>query len=389
MASRDEITAAEAQRTARLRAEGKDTEAWTSQRAAREQLGNIANGLRSGARSIGNALNDGLPGSARAPGGWNFTPGFYDDLDKMVNGMSPNQWSSLANTHAAMATDYSNQAARRNMEAQAHQRQANYNPFTRAGEIAAAQDEDTNRRKMQSGNFTAGTGGVLNRTTTDMDVKTQQNIANEERSKADQSRQQADQFTRDATMHMGASDKARVDSADYRRDRDEAYRRSMGEGTVQDKKSKTSVYEERTKKDTDDGTGDDDTTTTPEIAPGNMQAALNYITYGNDPTSGWSNGTKENYEEGKKTAEYFGLSPITTKTYYEDTGSMQPIVNGLMSGNPNWKHFGDVYNKTTGRNVDFTSTGNINFNKQANVGVGGYTQAQLQKDSEVEDLTGM
>jgi hypothetical protein len=325
----------------------------------------------------------------RKPGTWQFTPGFYDDITRMVNGMSPNQWSSLANTHAAMANDYSNQAARRNMEAQAHQRLANYNPFERAGAIASAQDEDQNRRKMQAVNFAAGTGGVLNRTTNAMDVKTQQSIANEERVKADQSRQQADQLTRDATMHVGASDKARVDSADYIRDRDESWRLSTGDGTEENNTKKdrsVEIEEERVKKQKSEPEPTDDA---PELSSGNMQAALNYITYGNDPTSGWSKGTKEGYDIGKKTAEHFGLSPVTAKTYYEDTGSMQPIVNGLMAGNPNWKHFGDTYNRVTGRNVDFTSTGNINYNNQANVGVGGYTQAQLQKDSEVENLNNL
>lgn len=373
MADAKQVAEAEAQRNARLQAEGKDTEAWTAKRARKERWNAFMN-------RAGNST------TTASPNGWNFTPGFYDDLNKMMNGMSPNPWSSLANTHAAMATDYSNQAARRNMEAQAHQRQANYNPYERAGEIAAMKDEDQNRRQMSAVNFAAGSGGTLNRTTNAMDVEKQQDIANQERSRADQTRQQADQMTRDATMHIGEADKNRINSANYIRDRDEAWRRSMGEGTIRDTntKSKTTILEEKTKLPEEET----EEAITPEVSPGNMQAALNYITYGNDPSSGWSKGTKENYDIGKKTAEHFGLQPITTSTYYDDTGSMQPIVNGIMANNPNYKRFGELYNQVTGRNVDFDSTGKIDFSKQTDVGENGYTRDKLEYDSQVADMTG-
>lgn len=147
-------------------------------------------------------------------------------LNGMLNAImqqqrGPNVLDASANANKALAQDYRNASANRQMEAQASQQIANQNPYTEAGKQASVQNDAQNRQNVQKAGV-LGAGAALARTTTAPDVASEKAREDQQRGMAAMQREKADEMQGMGTGAEGDSRTLATASQDYNRQMFEA-----------------------------------------------------------------------------------------------------------------------------------------------------------------------
>lgn len=155
--------------------------------------------------------------------------GFYDALSSGVTGTFGNENDAKAQKAQATADNLQNASAVHGAEAAQHQQIANQNPYTEAGKIASVQNDAQNRQAINNTSFAAGTAAARLRQTNAPNVQTQINRQDQQRTQAEQQRNQSlnDQTTSD--MNRADANQFRIASRDYYRDKEEAEQSSQAE----------------------------------------------------------------------------------------------------------------------------------------------------------------
>lgn len=147
-------------------------------------------------------------------------------LNGMLNAImqqqrGPNVLDASANANKALAQDYRNASANRQMEVQASQQIANQNPYTEAGKQASVQNDAQNRQNVQKAGV-LGAGAALARTTTAPDVASEKAREDQQRNVAALQREKADEMQGMGTGAEGDSRTLATASQDYNRQMFEA-----------------------------------------------------------------------------------------------------------------------------------------------------------------------
>lgn len=278
-------------------------------------------GTQTAAQGVGEAIVDATGiGDAKLPG---LSETFYRDLGASMKGQATgNQADVERKTAKAQAQNYRNETAHRQMEAQQSQQIANQNAYSEAGKIASVQNDAENRQNINNTSFAAGTGAARLRKTNAPDVQSQMQREDQQRQTAAERREAADVAQFQATAKEGTADSARVNSRDIDDSINESDRLAKGEGSDESETDNTKTENTEPK---DQPPAQEQT---PEASGTSWQSVMNYLTYGNDPTSDWNKGTKPGYQEAKAYAEQRGWSPIQASQaeFDGDLNHLQDLV---------------------------------------------------------------
>lgn len=213
-----------------------------------------------------------------------------------------------ADTAAAKAQSYANEAANRNKEAQKSQQIADRNEYSEAGKVASMKDDAVNRKNIQNKQGLSGSAAALMRNASEPDVQAERARQDEQRNVANERRAEADIANMQNINETGWANQYKIGSRDANQDTNTSTRLSLGEGGTETDTTDSSTT---TEEDTNPQTPED---TTPEDDPASYntdwQNVLNYITFGADQTSGWSKDQKDG-GNARKFAEAHGWKPVT------------------------------------------------------------------------------
>lgn len=280
---------------------------------------------------------------------------FYDNVAGAIRGDKVgNALDSAAKTAKEQAQNYRNRSATNQMEAQRAQQIANQNPYSEAGKIASVQNNAENMQTINNTSFAAGTAAARLRKTNAPDVQSQMQREDQQQNVANQRREEANTAQEENTAAEGDAETFSFKSRDLNNDRADSANLSMGtpeQPEPEEKKTEETPAEqpaeteEETKEEeqppaTEEETKEEEVQPepepeaekepeqTPETAGTTWQNVMNYLTYGNDTTSGWNKGTKPGYQEAKAYAESQGWSPIQASQAEFDgyLGHLQELV---------------------------------------------------------------
>lgn len=323
-----------------------------------------------------------------------FSDSFYRDIGAMVRGQpGGNQADVAASTAKAQAQNQRNESANRQMEAQQAQQIANQNPYAEAGKMASVQNDAENRQRVKSAGV-LGAGAALARKTNTPDVQSQMQREDTQRQVAAQRREEADKAQQGATESEGQSQSFKVMSRDADTDKDESAAVSMGEEPETQEEQTTETTDNTEETDTTDNTDNTETTEeteteteteteeetqeynepdtsvfdeqqeeevtpptaepeqqpepqpepepepepekqeeTPEQFNTTWQNVMNYLTYGNDKTSKWSQPGGKDGGNAQKFAESKQWQPLTesdvantSNGFDSPTGELQEVM---------------------------------------------------------------
>lgn len=264
--------------------------------------------------------------------------GFYDAVAGAVAkpGAKGNTLDSASKTAKEQAQNQRNEAANRQMEAQRAQQIANQNPYSEAGKIASVQNDAENRQTINNTSFAAGTASARLRKTNAPDVQSQMAREDQQANVANQRREEADAAQQGATESEGQSETFSIKSRDFNNDKINSANLSMGtpeQSEPEEKKTEEPPAEEPPQPEPE-LEAEKEPEQTPETAGTSWQNVMNYLTYGNDTTSGWNKGTKPGYQEAKAYAESQGWSPIQASQaeFDGDLGHLQELVKAQQPG---------------------------------------------------------
>lgn len=282
-------------------------------------------------------------GSSSSGKGLQLGQGFYDAVAGSIIKPSAkgNTLDSASKTAKAQAQNQRNESANRQMEAQRAQQIANQNPYSEAGKIASVQNDAENRQTINNASFAAGTAAARLRKTNAPDVQSQMAREDQQANVANQRREEADAAQQGATESEGQSETFAIKSREYNDDKAESANLSMGtpeqsepeeekteETPVEQPAEEEQVQEEELPQPEPEPEAEKEPEQTPESLGTSWQNVMNYLTYGNDTTSGWNKGTKPGYQEAKAYAESQGWSPIQASQaeFDGDLGHLQELV---------------------------------------------------------------
>lgn len=264
--------------------------------------------------------------------------GFYDAVAGAIAkpGAKGNTLDSASKTAKEQAQNQRNEAANRQMEAQRAQQIANQNPYSEAGKIASVQNDAENRQTINNTSFAAGTASARLRKTNAPDVQSQMAREDQQANVANQRREEADAAQQGATESEGQSETFSIKSRDFNNDKINSANLSMGtpeQSEPEEKKTEEPPAEEPPQPEPE-LEAEKEPEQTPETAGTSWQNVMNYLTYGNDTTSGWNKGTKPGYQEAKAYAESQGWSPIQASQaeFDGDLGHLQELVKAQQPG---------------------------------------------------------
>ena len=274
--------------------------------------------------------------------------GFYDAVAGAIAkpGAKGNTLDSASKTAKEQAQNQRNEAANRQMEAQRAQQIANQNPYSEAGKIASVQNDAENRQTINNTSFAAGTASARLRKTNAPDVQSQMAREDQQANVANQRREEADAAQQGATESEGQSETFSIKSRDFNNDKINSANLSMGtpeQSEPEEKKTEEPPAEETKEEEPPaeeppqpepEPEAEKEPEQTPETAGTSWQNVMNYLTYGNDTTSGWNKGTKPGYQEAKAYAESQGWSPIQASQaeFDGDLGHLQELVKAQQPG---------------------------------------------------------
>ena len=306
----------------------------------------------------------------------NFSQSFYDTLSRGARGqVQGNKYDAKAATAKAQAQDLRNEGAHREMEAQRAQQIANQNPYAEAGKMASVQNDAENRQRVQTAGV-LGSGAALARKTNTPDVQSQMQREDTQAQVAAQQREKADEDQRASTGQEGLNQQYKIESRNYGEARDTSARLSLGEGSNEEQVS-TPVEETQEEEQPGDTQPE---AITPEKFSANWQNVMNYMTYGNDPKSGWNPNSglpaKPGRDEAKAFVEAKQWQPLseedvknTSNGFDSPTGELQDLMS---------KSRGDFMSEWQ------NSSGRVKDGQQINQGDEGYDEAAQTNTEEVE-----
>ena len=283
---------------------------------------------------------------------------FYDSVAGAIRGdKAGNALDSASKTAKEQAQNYRNRSATNQMEAQRAQQIANQNPYSEAGKIASVQNNAENMQTINNTSFAAGTAAARLRKTNAPDVQSQMAREDQQQNVANQRREEANTAQEENTAAEGDAETFSFKSRDLNNDRADSANLSMGTPEQpepeEEKTEETPAETEETKEEEQPQPAAEEETKeeeqpqpepepeaekepeqTPETAGTTWQNVMNYLTYGNDETSGWNKGTKPGYQEAKAYAESQGWSPIQASQaeFDGDLGHLQDLVKAQQPG---------------------------------------------------------
>lgn len=290
--------------------------------------------------------------------GFQLGQSFYDSVAGAIKGNKMgNALDSAAKTAKEQAQNYRNRSATNQMEAQRAQQIANQNPYSEAGKIASVQNNAENMQTINNTSFAAGTAAARLRKTNAPDVQAQMAREDQQQNVANQRREEANTAQEENTAAEGDAETFSFKSRDLNDDRADSANLSMGTpeqpepeaekpaeqpaATEEEQPAATEeeqpaeeeqVQEEEPPQPEPEPEAEKEPEQTPESSGTTWQNVMNYLTYGNDPSSGWnpssSKPPKSGRDEAIKYAESQGWSPIQASQaeFDGDLGHLQELV---------------------------------------------------------------
>ena len=313
-------------------------------------------GSNDGGKDMNKGNNKGL--------GLQFSQSFYDNIGNAVKGQPTGNLADVKSKGAKeQAQNLRNAAATNQMEAQRAQQIANQNPYAEAGKMASVQNDAENRQNVQKAGV-LGAGAALARKTNTPDVQSQIQREDQQQSVANQRREEEQANQQEATEKGNESEQWQFKSRDYTEDKDQAAALSKGEPAQPEQPKPAEQPEQKPEQKPE-----------PETFNANWQSVMNYLTYGNDPTSQWSQPGGKDGGAAQKYAEAMGWQPLSetdvanaSKGFDSPTGELQQIMK---SQRP---EFMQAWEEGSGRVKD---------GKQINAGDEGYEQAAQTNTQDV------
>ena len=314
--------------------------------------------------------------------GLQFSQSFYDNIGNAVKGQPTGNLADVKSKGAKeQAQNLRNAAATNQMEAQRAQQIANQNPYSEAGKMASVQNDAENRQNVQKAGV-LGAGAALARKTNAPDVQSQIQREDQQQSVANQRREEEQANQQEATEKGNESEQWQFKSRDYTEDKDQAAALSKGESAQpeqpkpeQPKPEQPEQSEQKPEQQPEPEQKPEPEPQTPETFNANWQSVMNYLTYGNDPTSQWSQPGGKDGGAAQKYAEAMGWQPLSetdvanaSKGFDSPTGELQQIMK---SQRP---EFMQAWEEGSGRVKD---------GKQINAGDEGYEQAAQTNTQDV------
>ena len=321
------------------------------------QSGKDNQGPNNGGKDMNKGNNKGL--------GLQFSQSFYDNIGNAVKGQPTGNLADVKSKGAKeQAQNLRNATATNQMEAQRAQQIANQNPYAEAGKIASMQNDADNRQNVQKAGV-LGAGAALARKTNATDVQSQIQREDQQQSVANQRREEEQANQQEATEKGNESEQWQFKSRDYTEDKDQSAALSKGEPAQPEQKPAEQPKPEQQPEQQPE----------PETFNANWQSVMNYLTYGNDPTSQWSQPGGKDGGAAQKYAEAMGWQPLSesdvanaSKGFDSPTGELQQIMK---SQRP---EFMQAWEEGSGRVKD---------GKQINAGDEGYEQAAQTNTQDV------
>ena len=321
--------------------------------------------------------------------GLQFSQSFYDNIGNAVKGQPTGNLADVKSKGAKeQAQNLRNAAATNQMEAQRAQQIANQNPYSEAGKMASVQNDAENRQNVQKAGV-LGAGAALARKTNAPDVQSQIQREDQQQSVANQRREEEQANQQEATEKGNESEQWQFKSRDYTEDKDQAAALSKGEPAQPEQKPEQQPEQPEQPKPEQPEQPKPEQPEQPEQKPAeqpehkpepetfnaNWQSVMNYLTYGNDPTSQWSQPGGKDGGAAQKYAEAMGWQPLSetdvanaSKGFDSPTGELQQIMK---SQRP---EFMQAWEEGSGRVKD---------GKQINAGDEGYEQAAQTNTQDV------
>ena len=302
--------------------------------------------------------------------GLQFSQSFYDNIGNAVKGQPTGNLADVkAKGAKEQAQNLRNATATNQMEAQRAQQIANQNPYAEAGKIASMQNDAENRQNVKKAGV-LGAGAALARKTNAPDVQSQIQREDQQQSVANQRREEEQANQQEATEKGNESEQWQFKSRDYTEDKDQAAALSKGEPAQPEQPKPAEQPEQPEQK-----PAEPEQKPEPETFNANWQSVMNYLTYGNDPTSQWSQPGGKDGGAAQKYVEAMGWQPLSetdvanaSKGFDSPTGELQQIMK---SQRP---EFMQAWEEGSGRVKD---------GKQINAGDEGYEQAAQTNTQDV------
>ena len=307
--------------------------------------------------------------------GLQFSQSFYDNIGNAVKGQPTGNLADVQSKGAKeQAQNLRNASATNQMEAQRAQQIANQNPYAEAGKIASMQNDAENRQNVKKAGV-LGAGAALARKTNTPDVQSQIQRQDQQQSAANQRREEEQANQQEATEVGNLSEQWQFKSRDYTEDKNQAAALSKGEPAQPEQKPEQPEQKPEQKPAQPEQKPEQKPEQTPETFNANWQNVMNYLTYGNDPTSKWSQPGGKDGGAAQKYAEAMGWQPLSesdvanaSNGFDSPTGELQQIMKNQRP------EFMQAWEEGSGRVKD---------GKQINAGDEGYEQAAQANTQDV------
>lgn len=281
-----------------------------------DENGNRIGSNNDGGKGMSKGNNKGL--------GLQFSQSFYDNIGNAVRGQPTGNLEDVQSKGAKeQAQNLRNAAATNQMEAQRAQQIANQNPYAEAGKIASMQNDAENRQNVKKADV-LGAGAALARKTNTPDVQSQIQRQDQQQSVANQRREEEQANQQEATEVGNISEQKKIESRDYTEFKDKAAALSKGEPAQPEQPEQPEPEPEPEQQPEPQK---------PETFNANWQNVMNYLTYGNDPTSKWSQPGGKDGGAAQKYAEAMGWQPLSesdvanaSNGFDSSTGELQQIM---------------------------------------------------------------
>ena len=302
--------------------------------------------------------------------GLQFSQSFYDNIGNAIKGQPTGNLADVQSKGAKeQAQNLRNASATNQMEAQRAQQIANQNPYAEAGKIASMQNDAENRQNVKKAGV-LGAGAALARKTNTPDVQSQIQRQDQQQSVANQRREEEQANQQEATEVGNISEQKKIESRDYTEFKDKSAALSKGEPAQPEQPEQKPAEPEQPESEQPEQPEqkpEEPEPQTPETFNANWQNVMNYLTYGNDQTSQWSQPGGKDGGAAQKYAEAMGWQPLSetdvanaSKGFDSPTGELQQIMKNKRP------EFMQAWEEGSGRVKD---------GKQINAGDEGYEQA--------------
>ena len=254
---------------------------------------------------------------------WNFSPEFFGDLFKNRN--PNNVLYDRRDMMRGLADEATNMAATLGMQGQSWRQEANRNPYSEASKKASATNAQQMAANIAANSATGQNQVGLVRMNNPMDINAEEQKRAESRRLADERQEKQRTTEGQARAYLGEAQQLNTRAKKLASDMAESRRLSLGEGGG----VSTSTEKDETKK-TDETAEENPETTTettteenqpePQLTEAEVHQILNYVTYGNDPTSPQNHFDKLNDAQKSLWQSWGSPQPLTEEEASKYTG---------------------------------------------------------------------